>query len=243
MRPALSLDAWELMAWAPDHGKRRRYASSFVVRNGTIVFCRSDKRPRDAGGLSLSIEWPRNGRTPANGFVCLNYPTWDTPLIILIVGAVVSPGAERQWRFLCPIRHTLEQVLFADDNSQLFVSRQAIGCDRPQSDFDHFVKVTELIHKYHERWGTLDEKPKRMHEWQFQLFEISRDRWEQDFLWARSGIPKLEYDDRGAIDVIAMSKEKRPARRANAATHGIYARSRSGELKLSARSKKLFGVR
>lgn len=243
MRPALSLDAWELMAWALDHGKHRLYARSFVVRNGAIVFCRGDKRPRDAGGLSLSICWPRNAGAPANGFVCFIYPAWDTPLLIPMVGTAVGPGTERHWRFLCPIRRTLEQVLFADHDSQLFVSRPAIGRQRPKSDFDHAMKTTEVIVEYQEKWGAFDERPPAMSELQFEMFWFAMDGWERDMLLASSGIPDLIEDVHGMIDVIAMSKEKQPSRRADAAAHGTYTRSRSGELKLSTRSKKLFGVR
>jgi hypothetical protein len=240
-RCSFSLDTWVLMDSALRLGKRTIYDWSFVLDKCSISHCKPNKRPPEAGMIRLCLDWPRKHQAPANGFAVVSHPNWKTlPRIVLLVGIPNIDGGW-VWRFLCPITRKLVQVVFYDEESQLFVSPAARGRRQRRSDVRRFLRhighaLEQLEHKY----GDLEQKPAGMSDGTFSLLKEVADSHHVDFHLSASGVPEAILNDTGSFDVVAMSKQH--AVRKNTAGAGTYYRDRSGVLKLTARSKKRLGI-
>jgi hypothetical protein len=186
------------------------------------------------------LNWPINDQNPPTGYLTVSHPNWETvPRFVLLAGIPNKDGGIL-WRFLCPITRRLVQVLYFDEESQLFVSPAALGRGQRKSDFFRRI-VQDLSHllKFQHRYGDLQEKPVGMSDLEFRMHKEAAESLNYNFLPAASGVPEPILNDDGWFDVVAMSKK--PVRKASVAG-GIYYRDKSGALKMNARSKKRLGI-
>src|SRR6266850_4918715 len=183
-RNSLYLDTWMLMANALRRGKRAIYSWSYEIKNGSIVLCKGSKKSPRAGRIKLTMNWALKGQNSPAGVLTIAHPSWQTlPRVVLLAGIPNKDGGWL-WRFLCPITRKLVQVVYFDEDSQLLVSRAALGRKQRKSDFRRIGRdltgILTLQHKY----GDLSEKPTRMSDFAFGILKEGAEALNYDFLLA-----------------------------------------------------------
>jgi hypothetical protein len=237
----IALDAWQLLETALncDDGSVQEW--QFEIQDGNIDLVSAAEKSESHGKLLLCICWPASESAAANGFVCLSHPMWDTlPYRIPLVGMPTGIQNDRDWRFLCPIKRTLHQVLFWNLRSGLFVSHAAIGQEQRRSDFRRVVRALRRILLLQHKWGTLDEKPARMSWIKFNALKDELDELDEEWHMAASGVPELILTNDGSWDVMAMSE--RAATKRSRSRRGMYYLDKTGTLRMSPTLKKRFGM-
>jgi hypothetical protein len=145
---------------------------------------------------------PSENQAPATGFVFLLDHERKLPRVILLVGDPDGFGSY-QWSAICPTTLKPAQMLHFDTDTQLFVSRKAIGKPAPLS-VQRLNDIEIVLGKYFRKYGSdsaadggdlgtdRDFAPFKT------LFDIYKDA-----LFALSGLPSAIKTDSGAIDVLA----------------------------------------
>lgn len=234
----ISLDSWQLIDAAISPDDRSSQNWNFDIRDGNVVLLnRIQRRPCHAGVFLLRVMWPRRATAIAPGFAVLAHPTWETfPRIIPLAGIPTAIPQERDWHFICPIKRTLEQILYLDSESTLFVSRQALGRRQRRSDLARIQRALVQIHRLEDKHGALD--PPNMSPWLYGLFKEAREALYLELKLAVSGVPEDILDDHGFGKLIATSR-MRSTKRAAGQT---YILDKSGSLKMSQILKNRLGI-
>lgn len=236
----ISLDSWQVIDAALRPDDRLRQNWNFHIRDGNILLLnRSLRRSCSAGVFLLRIMWPRRAKDIVPGFAVLAHPTWETlPLIIPLAGIPTAIPQDRDWRFICPIRKTLEQILYLDSESTLFVSRKALGRRQRRSDFARILRALEQILRLEEKHGALDEIPPNMSPRLYSQFKDAREALYFEWNLAFSGVPEDILDSHGFGKFIATSRVRSTKRAAGQ----TYFLDKKGSLKMSATLKKRLGI-
>lgn len=236
----ISLDSWQVMGPATSLDGQPNQNWNFDIRDGNVTLLNRIQRwPCRGGAFLLRVMWPRGAADIAPGFVVLAHPTWRTlPQIIPLAGIPTAIPQDRDWRFICPITRGLEQILYLDSKSELFVSRQALGRRQRRSDLARvqraLLQILDLEHKY----GALDENPPNMSPWLFDQFKEAREALYLEWKLAASGVPADVLDDHGFDKLIATSRMRSTKRTAGQ----TYFFDKSGSLKMSPVLKKRLGI-
>jgi hypothetical protein len=183
--------------------------------------------------------WPRRATDIVPGFAVLAHPTWETlPRIIPLAGIPTAIPQDRDWRFICPIKKTLEQILYLDSDSTLFVSRQALGRRQRRSDFARILRAFEQILRLEEKHGALDDIPPNMSPWLYSQFKEAREALYLEWNLAFSGVPEDVLDNHGFGKMIARSRMQST----NHTPGPTYFFDKSGSLKMSPILKKRLAI-
>jgi hypothetical protein len=238
----IALDSWQLIDTAIGCGNRSSQNWHFDIRDGNVVLLKHIQgRPNRSGIFLLRIMWPKRATTIAPGFAVLAHPTWQTfPRIIPLAGIPTAIPQDRDWRFICPIKRTFEQILFLDSESMLFVSRQALGRRQRRSDSARIERAAEHILRLEDKHGALDENPPDMSPWLFDLLKDAREALYLELNLAACSVPEHVLDDDGLRRMIAMSRMRSTKRAARSGR--TYYLDKSGSPKMSPILKKSLGI-
>lgn len=206
----ISLDSWQVIPpilQPGDQSLRQRHFS--IIDNSVILLDPVGRQPYGAGLFMLVVFWPTRVTEDAHGLAFLSHPKRNVPFprIIPLVGIPTAIPGDRDWKFMCPLRRSLEQVLLLDPASLLFVSRPAIGCHQPRRDIRRFGRASGRILDLELKYGPLDEKPTEMSSTDFALLSSERQNLYLEWMLADSSLPTTILDDYGLRDVLATSKE------------------------------------
>jgi hypothetical protein len=235
------LDTWKIMRDLPEaKDGLTTFSCQFMIEGACIQLCNGGGRCKGAGDFDLSVYWPSADESTPAGFIKLFHPGWNTLTRFVLLAGKPNLDNTPIWRLLCPITRNLEQVLYFDPASHLFVSYSAIGRRQRASDFAYFKKQLLLQldleiqqSKLREKYPDLDKMPQKIREMIGHPLEIALDTVAKHTLLATNSI-RCDADE--GIDVIALSK--RPS-----AKYQMYLRDKSGVVKLTANAKRRLGIR
>ncbi|MEH6949989.1 hypothetical protein V4R08_01325 [Nitrobacter sp. NHB1] len=238
----IALDSWQLIDTTIGCGDQSSQNWHFDIRDGNVVLLNHIQgRPYRTGIFLLRIMWPKRATTITPGFAILAHPTWGTlPRIIPLAGIPTPLPQDRDWRFICPIKRTFEQILFLDSESMLFVSRQALGRRQRRSDFARIQRAAVQILRLEHEYGALDENPPDMSPWLFDLLKEAREALYLELNLAACSVPEHVLDDNGLRRMIAMSRMRSTKRAARPGR--TYYLDKSGSPKMSPILKKSLGI-
>jgi hypothetical protein len=199
--------------------------------------------PKKKGSLKFHLNWCVTGQEPVNGFIRIAHPDWQRPpLVVALVGIPTGIADDRDWRLLCPITANLEQLLFFDSESRLFVSRTAVGRKQKEAIGAKLLDSFSMAENLRERISQGFQKPAGLPDDIFQgltkAAPIALMRLQMDMEWAASGIAELKLDTNGYIDVLAMAKLSSLHK---AASSTMYQLDKNGGLVVTRKAKQLIG--
>jgi hypothetical protein len=201
-QPGLAIDCWTLV---PDIWKRRRgreTSGQFIIRDRTVEIAPGRRRSLSTGIYFAEFNSPSDNQAPATGIVFLVDHEGELPRVILLVGDPDGFG-KYQWSAICPTTLKPAQMLHFDTDTQLFVSRKAMGKPAPLS-VQRLSDIKIVLGKYFQKFGSDSSadggnlRPDGNFSPFKTLFEIV-----EDALFAASGLPSAIKTDSGAIDVLA----------------------------------------
>lgn len=192
MDTPITIDSWQIFPNLRYNDVTKR-DSHFEILDDCIVLL--DQRRRNLSGvgrLSFSIRWPAEPPDPGFGILELEHPSWNTLARRIICVRVPSAVPDDyDWRFLCPIRRTWEQVLYLDPAGILFVSRKALGRRQRRSDIARVFQVLIRLLKFEETYGELNEKPSHISDMDFKLLKRYSDLLWEELISAANGVPDI----------------------------------------------------
>ena len=198
------LDAQIFMEEALLSGKRSRYAFPIGWRNGRADISKKSRTSPALGKAVLKVRWSLEGDiNNAIANLEIRCPEWDMPPRVLLLAGRCRPSKTFQWKFLCPTKRTLVQVVYFDPASGIFVGRAA------------FAEMTPLLGNRFERLFAralgLEQKIEALtnqpapDKTAFTLLKILSDRANSDLLLATTGIYEAQYTG-GLIDANKLLK-------------------------------------
>lgn len=185
------LDSWLVfpkIIHCSDAPKQNWY---FEVLDEQIVLS-EHRRRRRTGRLSFSMRWPAQASAQSFGLLELVHPAWDTLPLEIVCTKIATPNPDdHDWRLMCPIRRTWNQVLFLDPEEMLFVSRDIVGRERSGPIRRRAIQACIKLLEFQEQYGDLQEKPKGASEADYALLrQYSALLWD-DIVSAASGVPDI----------------------------------------------------
>lgn len=170
----------------------------FHVLDDQIVLSEhQSRRRRQTGTLSFSIRWPAHVSSQSFGLLELEHPAWDTLPLQIVCTKIATPNSDDyDWRLMCPIQKTWNQVLILDPEEMLFISRDMVGRKHtsaiPRRASRSFLKFVE----FEEQYGDLQEKLEGASEADYILLrQYSNLLWD-NFVLSASGVPDLSQIQR-----------------------------------------------
>jgi hypothetical protein len=174
---------------------RRRNAPkqnwNFEVLDDQIVLSTRQKRDL-TGSLTFVMRWPAQAPAQSFGLLKLVHSAWNAlPFQIVCTKIPTSNPDDHDWRLMCPIRRTWNQVLLLDPEDMLFVSREMVGRKRSGPIVRRALQFYFKALKLEEEYSDLLEKPQRLSEADYTVLKQASDFLWDNFVLAAGGVPDI----------------------------------------------------
>jgi hypothetical protein len=166
----------------------------FEVLDDQIVLSARQRGQRGlTGSLTFVMRWPAQAPAQSFGLLKLAHPAWNTLPFQIVCTKIPTPNPDdHDWRLMCPITRTWNQVLLLDPAEMLFVSQEMVGRKRSGPIVRRALRLLSNLLELEEEYGDLQEKPEGLSEADYALVKLYPDFLWDNFVLAARGVPDID---------------------------------------------------
>jgi hypothetical protein len=188
----ITIDSWQIFPNLRYSDVTKRDSHFDILDDCVVLLDQPRRNLSEAGRLSFSIRWPAEPPDPNFGILELEHPSWNELLyrIVCVHVPTILPD-DYDWRFLCPIRRTWEQMLYLEPDGMPFVSRRALGRSQRRSNLNRISQILSKIYKFQDTYDKLNEKPRDISDQNFILLKSYDYILREQLISAANSVPDI----------------------------------------------------